>query len=63
MFPNFKCLEFSIYYKLVKTVSNVGLLMQVELGFGNGLVDDIFFISGYDIRGSVTAQVRFLRHL
>lgn len=31
--------------------------MQVELGFENGVVDDIFFVPGYDIRGSVVAQV------
>lgn len=31
--------------------------MQVELGFGNSVVDDIFFASGYDIRGFVVAQV------
>ncbi|XP_058187876.1 uncharacterized protein LOC131304587 isoform X3 [Rhododendron vialii] len=30
--------------------------MEVELGFGNGLVEDLFFVSGYDIRGSVVAQ-------
>ncbi|KAL3531546.1 hypothetical protein ACH5RR_010868 [Cinchona calisaya] len=29
---------------------------EVELGFGNGVVDDIFFVSGYDIIGSVVAQ-------
>ncbi|KVH17785.1 Carbohydrate-binding-like fold, partial [Cynara cardunculus var. scolymus] len=29
---------------------------EVELGFGNGEVDDIFFVSGYDISGSVVAQ-------
>ncbi|CAI9104879.1 OLC1v1003663C1 [Oldenlandia corymbosa var. corymbosa] len=29
---------------------------EVELGFGNVLVDDIFFVSGYEIRGSVVAQ-------
>ncbi|KAI7984436.1 Receptor-like protein kinase ANXUR1 [Camellia lanceoleosa] len=29
---------------------------EVELGFENGLVDDIFFVPGYDIRGSVVAQ-------
>ncbi|KAL3827759.1 hypothetical protein ACJIZ3_016561 [Penstemon smallii] len=29
---------------------------EVELGFDNGVVDDIFFASGYDIRGSVVAQ-------
>lgn len=31
--------------------------LQVNLGFGNALVDDIFFVSGYDIRGSVMSQV------
>ncbi|CAA7388395.1 unnamed protein product [Spirodela intermedia] len=29
---------------------------EVNLGFGNALVDDIFFVSGYDIRGSVMSQ-------
>ncbi|GFP95668.1 nodal modulator 1 [Phtheirospermum japonicum] len=29
---------------------------EVELGFDNGVVDDIFFASGYDIRGHVVAQ-------
>lgn len=29
---------------------------EVELGFGNGLVDDIFFVPGYDINGFVVAQ-------
>lgn len=29
---------------------------EVELGFGNGAVGDIFFVSGYDIRGFVVAQ-------
>ncbi|KAL4602871.1 hypothetical protein ACB092_10G084400 [Castanea dentata] len=29
---------------------------EVELGFGNGLVDDIFFVPGYDVRGFVVAQ-------
>lgn len=33
------------------------MIMQVELGFGNGVVDDIFYASGYDIRGYVVAQV------
>ncbi|KAF5820309.1 putative carboxypeptidase-like, regulatory domain superfamily, immunoglobulin-like protein [Helianthus annuus] len=28
----------------------------VELGFGNIQVDDVFFVTGYDIRGSVVAQ-------
>ncbi|KAF4370085.1 uncharacterized protein LOC115708837 [Cannabis sativa] len=29
---------------------------EVKLGFGNGVVDDIFFVSGYDIRGLVVSQ-------
>lgn len=29
---------------------------QVELGFGNGVVDDVFFVSGYSISGFVVAQ-------
>lgn len=29
---------------------------EVELGFGNGIVDDIFFVPGYDIHGFVVAQ-------
>uniref|UniRef100_A0A7N0VIJ7 Carbohydrate-binding-like fold protein n=1 Tax=Kalanchoe fedtschenkoi TaxID=63787 RepID=A0A7N0VIJ7_KALFE len=29
---------------------------EVELGFGNGEVDDIFFVSGYEVRGFVVAQ-------
>ncbi|KAG5072994.1 hypothetical protein JHK86_008205 [Glycine max] len=29
---------------------------QVELGFGNGVVDDIFFVPGYSIGGFVVAQ-------
>ncbi|KAL6517503.1 hypothetical protein OROMI_033204 [Orobanche minor] len=29
---------------------------EIELGFENGVVDDIFFTSGYDIRGYVVAQ-------
>lgn len=29
---------------------------EVELGFGNIQVDDVFFVSGYDIRGLVVAQ-------
>ncbi|XP_030454773.2 uncharacterized protein LOC115676056 [Syzygium oleosum] len=29
---------------------------EIELGFGNGIANDIFFVSGYDIRGSVVAQ-------
>ncbi|KAL9250005.1 BOS complex subunit NOMO1-like protein [Drosera capensis] len=31
-------------------------LNEVELGFGNGVVGDIFFVPGYDIRGLVVAQ-------
>lgn len=33
--------------------------MQVELGFGNIAVDDVFFVPGYDIRGFVVAQVNY----
>lgn len=29
---------------------------EVDLGFGNGIVDDIFFVPGYDISGSVVSQ-------
>ncbi|KAK7337534.1 hypothetical protein VNO77_18114 [Canavalia gladiata] len=29
---------------------------QVELGFGNGVVDDVFFVPGYSISGFVVAQ-------
>uniref|UniRef100_A0A1D1Y1N7 Nodal modulator 1 n=1 Tax=Anthurium amnicola TaxID=1678845 RepID=A0A1D1Y1N7_9ARAE len=29
---------------------------EVNLGFGNALIDDIFFVSGYDIRGFVVSQ-------
>ncbi|WJX79873.1 hypothetical protein P8452_62950 [Trifolium repens] len=29
---------------------------EVELGFGNGVIDDIFFVPGYSISGSVVAQ-------
>ncbi|VVB06611.1 unnamed protein product [Arabis nemorensis] len=29
---------------------------EVELGFANGMVDDIFFVLGYDLKGSVVAQ-------
>lgn len=31
--------------------------MQVELGFGNSIVNDIFYAPGYDVRGFVVAQV------
>ncbi|KAL3685292.1 hypothetical protein R1sor_003314 [Riccia sorocarpa] len=29
---------------------------EIELGWGNGVVDDMFFIAGYDIDGSVVSQ-------
>ncbi|KAK1277905.1 hypothetical protein QJS04_geneDACA007053 [Acorus gramineus] len=29
---------------------------EVELGFGNAVVDDIFFVPGYDIQGHVVSQ-------
>ncbi|XVF72762.1 hypothetical protein PTKIN_Ptkin12aG0146400 [Pterospermum kingtungense] len=34
----------------------VGGSTEVELGFQNGVVEDIFFVPGYDIHGSVVAQ-------
>jgi hypothetical protein len=37
--------------------------LQVELGFGNGVIDDIFFVPGYSISGSVVAQVIFVEGL
>ncbi|PIA38035.1 hypothetical protein AQUCO_02900110v1 [Aquilegia coerulea] len=30
--------------------------LEVDVGFGNIIVDDIFFVPGYDIQGSVVAQ-------
>lgn len=42
--------------------SSSHMIMQVELGFDNGVVDDIFFASGYDIRGYVVAQVCICQH-
>lgn len=30
----------------------------MELGFENGIVDDIFFVPGYDLHGFVVAQVK-----
>lgn len=32
----------------------------MNLGFGNSVVDDIFFVPGYDIRGFVVSQVNYL---
>ncbi|XP_074561232.1 uncharacterized protein LOC141817488, partial [Curcuma longa] len=29
---------------------------EVNLGFGNAVVDDVFFVHGYDLRGFVVAQ-------
>ncbi|KAI7987838.1 Acetyl-CoA carboxylase 2 [Camellia lanceoleosa] len=37
--------------------------VEVELGFENGLVDDIFFLPGYNIRGSAVAQRKKLPEL
>ena len=31
--------------------------VQVDLRFGNVVADDVFFVSGYDIYGTVVAQV------
>lgn len=39
------------------------LFLQVELGFGNGVIDDIFFVPGYSISGSVVAQVIYFERL
>lgn len=30
---------------------------QVELSWGNGEVDDIFYVAGYNLEGSVVSQV------
>uniref|UniRef100_A0A5B7C2M8 Putative nodal modulator 1 n=1 Tax=Davidia involucrata TaxID=16924 RepID=A0A5B7C2M8_DAVIN len=47
-------------YKLHASRSDLNIEVrgstEVELGFGNGIVDDIFFVPGYDIRGYVVAQ-------
>ncbi|XP_058077025.1 uncharacterized protein LOC131225505 [Magnolia sinica] len=47
-------------YKLRATHPNLKVEVrgssEVELGFGNGLVDDIFFVTGYNIHGFVVAQ-------
>lgn len=32
-------------------------VIQVDLRFGNVVADDVFFVSGYDIYGTVVAQV------
>ena len=47
---------FRTIHLLISLILNIHML-QVELGFGNGLVDDIFFVPGYDINGFVVAQV------
>ena len=47
---------FRTRHLLISLILNIHML-QVELGFGNGLVDDIFFVPGYDINGFVVAQV------
>ncbi|KAF6143366.1 hypothetical protein GIB67_001310, partial [Kingdonia uniflora] len=47
-------------YKLHASHSNLKVEVrgspEVELGFENGIVDDIFFVRGYDIHGFVAAQ-------
>ncbi|KAL8522702.1 hypothetical protein ACS0TY_012875 [Phlomoides rotata] len=47
-------------YKIVASRHDLNIEIkgsdEVELGFDNGVVDDIFFASGYDIRGYVVAQ-------
>jgi hypothetical protein len=56
--------EVSISYILIVICDNNCIvlqhymfLMQVDLRFGNAVADDIFFVSGYNIYGSVVAQV------
>jgi hypothetical protein len=34
--------------------------LQVELGWGNGKIDDVFFVAGYGLEGSVVSQVCLL---
>ncbi|KAM0954506.1 putative carboxypeptidase-like, regulatory domain superfamily, immunoglobulin-like protein [Dioscorea sansibarensis] len=47
-------------YKLFAFHPNLGIEVrgsaEVELGYGNAAVNDIFFVSGYDISGFVVAQ-------
>lgn len=33
------------------------MFLQLQLRFENGIVADIFFVPGYDIQGSLVAQV------
>ena len=41
------------------TKSSIWVLLteQVELHWGNGKVDDVFFVAGYNLEGSVVSQV------
>ncbi|KAK8947068.1 hypothetical protein KSP39_PZI007206 [Platanthera zijinensis] len=47
-------------YKLRASHPNLGVEIRgssdVNLGFGNTVVDDIFFVSGYDLQGFVVSQ-------
>ncbi|XP_042053548.1 nodal modulator 1-like [Salvia splendens] len=47
-------------YKIVASRHDLSIEIkgsqEVELGFHNGVLDDIFYASGYDIRGYVVAQ-------
>lgn len=47
-------------YKLRASHPNLGIELRgssdVNLGFGNTVVDDIFFVSGYDLHGFVVSQ-------
>ncbi|KAL5228006.1 hypothetical protein ABZP36_016271 [Zizania latifolia] len=48
------------HYKLRASHPNYEIVMrgssEVDLRFGNAVADDVFFVSGYDIYGSVVAQ-------
>ncbi|KAH6758040.1 Carbohydrate-binding-like fold [Perilla frutescens var. hirtella] len=47
-------------YKIVASRHDLNIEIkgsqEVEVGFDNGVIDDIFYASGYDIRGYVVAQ-------
>lgn len=47
-------------YKIVASRPDLSIEIkgsqEVEVGFDNGVIDDIFYASGYDIRGYVVAQ-------
>ena len=47
-------------FHIVLTIFLILCFLQIELGFGNGVVDDVFFVPGYSISGFVVAQVMFV---